>query len=337
MQHIANFVNSSIVNYSVDSSIIQNVQGILNEELKVDGWISLKLNNREYVVMKFSNGVFMNEGFVLNEEKVLKVLGNVKIGDISYNEESIVEKGIVDLDSGTRFEGRLLIEDKIGIPFGFGEMYDDDGKLMYKGIMINWKRFGYGVNYHDNGEKEYEGYWCNDNRFGNGKVFDRKNRLIRNCAWCYGKESDNYEGDGEAVYLGVTRLSLNSNCKWKVFEISLLESLEYLTIGDDCCSIVKTFRVTGLTKLKSIFIGKNSFTLTKNYYGKIESRSFLISDCENLVSIDIGEYCFSDCSGDFVLQDLPVLKSLRIGSFGDPSYNFYFFSFAAKGYFCFLL
>ena len=97
---------------------------------------------------------------MLNDEKVLKVLGNAKIGDISYNEESIIEEGIVDLDSGSRFEGRLLIEGKMGIPFGFGKMDDDDddGKLMYKGIMINWKRFGYGVSYHDNGEKEYEGY-----------------------------------------------------------------------------------------------------------------------------------------------------------------------------------
>ena len=158
------FVYFNIRNYHIDSSIIHNVQIFLGEEMKVDGWISLILSNRECVVLKFNNGIFMNEGYVLNDEKVLKVLGNDKIGDISYNEESVVD-GIVDLDSGSRFEGRLLIKEEIGIPFGFGEMYDDDGKLIYKGIMINWKRFRYGVNYHDNGEKEYEGYWCDNNRF----------------------------------------------------------------------------------------------------------------------------------------------------------------------------
>ena len=35
-------------------------------------------------------------------------------------------------------------------------MYDDDdGILVYKGIMINWKRFGYGTSYHNNGLIEY--------------------------------------------------------------------------------------------------------------------------------------------------------------------------------------
>ena len=59
-------------------------------------------------MLKFNNGIFMNQGFVLNEQKVLKVFGNHQIGAISYNEEQsieVVEKGIVDLDHGSRFEG----------------------------------------------------------------------------------------------------------------------------------------------------------------------------------------------------------------------------------------
>ena len=45
----------------------------------------------------------------MNEPKVLKVLGN-QIGDASYNEKQfiVVEKGIVDLDHGNRFEGLVL-------------------------------------------------------------------------------------------------------------------------------------------------------------------------------------------------------------------------------------
>ena len=147
------------------------MQGCLNEEMKVDGWISLILSNRECVVLKYDT-----------------------IGENSYNEESTIEEGIVDLDSGTRFEGRLLKEDKIGIPFGFGEMYDDDGKLIYKGILINWKQFGYGVNYHDNGEIEYEGYWCDDERLG---------KLEKECVRHNGNNIDidieidiDYEGNG---------------------------------------------------------------------------------------------------------------------------------------------
>ena len=78
---------------------------------------------------------------MVNDQKVLKVFGNHQFGDISYSEEEqstrVVEEGVVDLDHGSRFEGLILTdhEGKIGIPFGYGEMYDDDGNLLYKGIL----------------------------------------------------------------------------------------------------------------------------------------------------------------------------------------------------------
>ena len=172
MRNIVDFVKSAISNYHIDSTTIQNVQVCLGKEMKVDGWISIILSNREYVVLKFNNEIYVNEGFVVNDEKVLKVFGNHQIGDISYSDGE-VEEGILDLDHGSRFEGLVLKEGKMGIPFGYGEMYDDDGLLLYKGIMIDWKRFGYGTSYHDNGLVEYEGYWCDDNRFGSGRVYDR--------------------------------------------------------------------------------------------------------------------------------------------------------------------
>ena len=106
MQSIANFVNSAINNYHIDSSTIQNVQACLGKEMKVDGWISIILSNREYVVLQFNNGVFMNEGFVVNDQKVLKVFGRPHMGAISYAEHQAtrVVEGIVDVDHGSRFE-----------------------------------------------------------------------------------------------------------------------------------------------------------------------------------------------------------------------------------------
>ena len=314
--------------------------------MKVDNWISLLLSNRECVVMKFNNGVFVNEGYVLNDEKVLKMLGNDKIGDISYNEESIVEEGIVDLDSGTRFEGRLLIEDKIGIPFGFGEMYDDNGKLMYKGIMINWKRFGYGVNYHDNREKEYEGYWCNDNRFGIGKVYDRYGKLVKECVWYNGNDIDidNYEGDGgKPINIGIKHLKLSDNCILKEWDVSWFWYLESIEIGDDCFAFVKTFKMDGLNQLKSLKIGNDSFTQVKRtedwnrnwskerYKANNQLKSFHILNCESLESIEIGEYSFGDFAGQFELKNLPSLQSIQIGSIRSDSRNFYWSSFVIRG------
>ena len=345
MQKNAHFVDSAIISNRVGSHLIQNVQGILNDHMKPLGWISLILSNRECIVLKFDNGVFMNEGFVLNDEKVLNVLGNDKIGKISYNKESIIEEGIVDLDSGTRFEGRLLIEGKIGIPFGFGEMYDDDGKLIYKGIMINWKRFGYGVNYHDNGEKEYEGYWCNDSRFGNGIVYDRYGKLVKECVWYNGNEIDididNYEGNGsKPINIGIKHLKLSNNCLLKDWDVSWLLDLESIEIGDDCFESVKTFKIDGLNQLKSLKIGNDSFTQVKSTdkwnEGKAnnQSKSFHILNCESLESIEIGEYSFCDFAGEFELKNLSKLQIIKIGSISyiwSDSYNFYFCSFVVRG------
>ena len=339
MQKTVDFVNSVINNYHIDSFMIQNVQGRLNEKWKVDGWISLILSNRECIVLKFNNGVFMNEGFVVNDEKVLKVFGNHQIGHISYNEEQStrVVEGIVDLDHGSRFEGLVLKDEKegkIGIPFGYGEMYDDDGLLMYKGIMINWKRFGHGTSYHDNGLKEYEGYWCDDNRFGSGIVFDRSGKLVNECFWVNGIESDieEYEGNGsEPLNIGIKHLKLTNNCVLVGLDVSLLLNLESIEIGNECIGSVKTFQIDELNRLKTIKIGNNSFTKNIDWFGNDSSKSFHILNCESLESIQIGEYSFSEFAGVFELKNLPQLQSIQIGTIGNESYNFHYSSFVIRG------
>ena len=340
MQKLVDLVNSIIDNYHIDSSIIQNMQACLGKEMKVDGWISIILSNRECVVLKFNNGVFMNEGFVVNDQKVLKVFGNHQIGDISYSEEeqsTRVVEGIVDLDHGTRFEGLVLTDEKegkIGIPFGYGEMYDDDGLLLYKGIMINWKRFGYGTSYHDNGFVEYEGYWCDDNRFGIGKVYDRYGKLVKECEWVNGIESDieDYEGDGsEPLNIGMKHLKLTDNCVLVDWDVSWFLNLESIEIGDECFESVQTFKIDGLNRLKTIKIGINSFTQKKNLIGCDESKSFHILNCESLKSIQIGQFSFSDFAGDFELKNLPQLQSIQIGTIGSYSGNFYNSSLVIRG------
>ena len=336
MQKIVDFVNSAINNYRIDSSIIQNVQGCLGKEMKPNGWISLILSNRECVVLLFNNGVFRNQGFVVNDQRVLNVFGNHQIGDISYSEQQstrVVEE-IVDLDHGSRFEGLVLKnekEGKMGIPFGYGEMYDDNGLLVYKGIMINWKRFGYGTSYHDNGLKEYEGYWCDDNRFGSGKVYDRSGKLVNECEWVNGIESDieYYEGDGsELTNIGMKHLKLTDNCVLVDWDVSLLLNLESIEIGNDCFESVQTFKIDGLNRLKTIKIGINSFT---KRYGKDKSKSFHILNCESLESIQIDEYSFSDFGGEFELKNLPQLQSIQIGSVLGTSNNFCHSSFVVRG------
>ena len=94
---------------------------------------------------------------------------------------------------------------------------------------------------------------------------------------------------------------------------------------------MKTFRIDGLNRLKTIKIGSNSFTQRKNEEDYDKSKSFHILNCESLKSIQIGEYSFSDFAGDFELKNLPQLQFIQIGTIGRESCNFLYSSFVIRG------
>ena len=115
------------------------------------------------------------------------------------------------------------------------------------------------------------------------------------------------------------------------FDFSRFTLVESIEIGDDCFRSVKTFKIDGLNRLKSLKIGKNSFTQKKNLPGSDELKSFHILNCESLESIKIEEYSFSDFGGQFELKNLPKLQTIIIGSVLSLSYNFYHSSFVVRG------
>ena len=108
-----------------------------------------------------------------------------------------------------------------------------------------------------------------------------------------------------------------------------MTSVESIEIGNYCFVFVKSFIIDGLNRLKSLKIGNHSFLQKK--YDNNKSKSFHILNCESLESIQIGEYSFSDFAGDFELKNLPKLQSIRIGTTGSESFNFYYSSFVIRG------
>ena len=133
--------------------------------------------------------------------------------------------------------------------------------------------------------------------------------------------------------LDVTDLVINSNSCTELYSLDLrkFKWLESIEIGDECFGSVKTFKIDGLNRLKTIKIGNNSFTQKRNSNGNDLSKSFHILNCESLESIQIGEYSFSDFGGEFELKNLPQLQSIQIGTIGSESRNFCFSSFVIRG------
>lgn len=116
-------------------------------------------------------------------------------------------------------------------------------------------------------------------------------------------------------------------------DFNQLKWLKVIDIGDECFMNVNVFSIVGLNRLKSLKIGKNSFTKNKNWHGAFTENSFSIVNCFSLQSIEIGEYSFSDYSGLFELRNLPALQSLQIGYLDKWSNNFYRASLMIKGVF----
>ena len=119
-----------------------------------------------------------------------------------------------------------------------------------------------------------------------------------------------------------------------IFNLTNYEYYESIGIGSDSFMYVNEFAITGLTKLTSLKIGSNSFTTRRNSFGNDSSRSFVISNCAELESIEIGRFSFSDYGGGFELKNLPKLSTIKIGevrSYYGESYNFRYSSFVIKG------
>ena len=89
--------------------------------------------------------------------------------------------------------------------------------------------------------------------------------------------------------------------------------------------------------MKSLKIGANSFTRLRSGdkwdsdIANDKSRSFSILNCDELESIEIGLFSFSDYGGKFELRNLPKLSTIKIGEIGSWSRNFYSSSFVVQG------
>ena len=101
--------------------------------------------------------------------------------------------------------------------------------------------------------------------------------------------------------------------------------LKTISIGDYDYKEVSFFSINRLPSLKSITIGSHSFS--KNPCGnRDQSKSFHVTNCKSLESIQIGDYSFENYLGEFELKNLPQLQSIQIGI-----NNFYHNSFVIRG------
>ena len=114
-----------------------------------------------------------------------------------------------------------------------------------------------------------------------------------------------------------------------VLNVSRLTSLQELSIGDYCFENVKELRLVGLSGLKRVAIGSNSFTKSKNGFGSDPNRRFQLKDCSALTELRVGRYSFSDYSV-IAIENVNALEVIAMGELSSESFNFHSASLELK-------
>ena len=114
-----------------------------------------------------------------------------------------------------------------------------------------------------------------------------------------------------------------------VLNVSRLTSLQELSVGDYCFENVKELRLVGLSGLKRVAIGSNSFTKSKNGFGSDPNRRFQLKDCSALTELRVGRYSFSDYSV-CEIENVDALESIAMGELSSESFNFHSASLELK-------
>ena len=127
--------------------------------------------------------------------------------------------------------------------------------------------------------------------------------------------------------------SLNGS-SFTTMDFSTFTSLRMIEIGDECGMYVTSVKITGLNSLKSVRIGKDSFTKKKGSYPYERNAVgvFQLKDCPKVKSLEIGLFSFSSYK-QCLIAYVGALESIEMGEWGSiasNSNNFYWASLELK-------
>ena len=320
---------------------VERGNGNGEKEISIKEWDGMGMKERLDTVMKEKNNDSIMEydietgrehGVWKKEEKCYAIRrgdeeNRVVLADLKTHEMRVYDgddwkeneqDGVdcIDLNvNGKRWEGGM----KNGKPFGYGVLYDEEGKKEYEGFMVDGVKMCYGIEYYNDIERiEYEGCFYDGKRFGRGVLFGRNGIMEYNGLWkndmVYSPNSNDSTIDNhtESVTIGDGLF----NNREPFVPSYYMHSLKRIVIGDDCFGKVRVFELDGLGELESVVIGKESFTYAKTkeeiWYSERSDGDYRIVNCPKLKSIQIGYHSFEDYHS-FELNNLPSLQTIDIG------------------------
>ena len=301
--------------------------------------LTLKKNRKDSYLVLHKNGLcWYHEGLIekfpsivveLCLDTVIEVdIASLTLIRVNGEEVSGVEhKRVLDLsDDGERWEGDVLNNQ----PYGWGVLYDSENRMVYEGFRIGDVNVCYGRSYFPDLQKvEYDGGICEGKRWGRGIQYDRNGKTVFDGEWI----DDSHEQLSKRVVLNeenqllhnhIEELIVENNCcngpEWSTLDLSFMFNLRLLEVGDECFENVNEVKLIGLSKLKRVVIGMNSFT-KKYSCGNDPTHHFYLKDCERVRELIIGYWSFSDYSV-CEIENVPSLEVIEIGELKRDGYNF---------------
>ena len=325
---------------AIDSKSLWNVESVPSIPMTISN--TSQYSNDDSLVMydmerEFGYGVLMGKEVIcsmewsFDENRVIVADWKNRRLEVYRNKILInlpVTQAVIDLDtSGRRWEGGV----GNGNPFGYGAIYDEEGRKEYEGFMMDGIKSCFGIEYYSDIVKvKYMGCYHNNNRFGKGVLYGRDGLIDYQGLW---KDDAPYSSQPSVRTVNNHTKSLtipdNSFNKSNAFTLhSCMHSLKQIVMGDGCFERARRFELDGLSELESVVIGRGSFHGDNESNGNEtnptkQNTCFQVTNCPKLVSIQIGSYAFSDYHS-FELRSLPSLQSLAIDDycfFHAPSFS----------------
>ena len=261
------------------------------------------------------------------------------IGDLKYktflkmNEVDLTKvkrNEIVDLSvDGDRWEGDVL-NDK---PFGWGVLYNGEGRMVYEGFRIGDVNVCYRRSYYSDVERiEYEGDIFDGTRSGQGTQYDRSGNAVCDDDWA---DNDRLEASieltpaNETLTNRVEEFTLGDDCYneegWSVLDLGLLPLLKVLSMGSNCFKNVKVVRLVGLSELESVAIGANCFTRKGCKADSISGSRFCLKNCPKLRELNVGRHSFAEYSV-CEIENVDALEAIAMSSVNKWSSSFQYAS-----------
>ena len=233
------------------------------------------------------------------------------VGDGNDKKEISVDKAMngIDLDvTGMRWEGGV----KDSKPFGYGVLYDEEGRVEYEGFMLGGSKTCFGREYYpDITRLKYVGWYYDDHRYGRGVLYDRTGGIDYEGLWMDDRPTSSHF-DGSTINSETESVEIPDNSFNDGESVILphyLYSLQRIVIGNGCFKLVRLLELDGLNELESVVIGKKSFVIDKKERSDGTCR---IVNCPKLKSIEMGDHSLEDYRS-FELNNLPSLQSINIG------------------------